>query len=87
MIGLVSPNSSEWDIPRLFVGLQPVLFGSMSSDRFDPKERAREKQLSREQDERDLASGAKSREQLVRENSRIVLRSARMVLSKSKRRS
>jgi hypothetical protein len=35
---------------------------------FDPAERAREKQLSRDQDERDLASGAKTREQLRREN-------------------
>jgi hypothetical protein len=58
---------------------------AMPADSFDPKERAREKQLSREQDECDLASGAKSREQLVRENSRIVLRNARMVLSKAKR--
>jgi hypothetical protein len=42
----------------------------MDSDRyFDPKERAREKQASRDQDERDLASGAKTREQLQRENS------------------
>jgi hypothetical protein len=40
----------------------------MASDSFDPEERAREKQLSREQDERDLASGAKTREQLRAEN-------------------
>lgn len=36
---------------------------------FDPEERAREKQASRDQDDRDLASGAKTREQLCRENS------------------
>jgi hypothetical protein len=35
---------------------------------FDPEERAREKQRSRDQDERDLASGAKTHEQLTREN-------------------
>jgi hypothetical protein len=35
---------------------------------FDLEQRAREKQLSRDQDERDLASGAKTREQLTREN-------------------
>lgn len=35
---------------------------------FDPEERAREKQASRDQDERDLASGAKTREQLRVEN-------------------
>lgn len=46
----------------------PVVSCAMASETFDPKERAREKQLSREQDERDLASGAKTREQLRREN-------------------
>jgi hypothetical protein len=34
----------------------------------DLEERAREKQLSRDQDERDLASGAKTRAQLRVEN-------------------
>lgn len=34
----------------------------------DPKKRAREKQRSREEDLRALASGEKSREQLRREN-------------------
>jgi hypothetical protein len=55
----------------------------MDSDRyFDPKERARQKQASRDQDERDLASGAKTREQLRRENGRIVLRDAVIVWEK-----
>jgi hypothetical protein len=36
---------------------------------FDPAKRAAEKQASREDDARALASGAKSREQLRRENS------------------
>jgi hypothetical protein len=37
-------------------------------ERFDPKERSREKQRSRDDDARALASGEKSREQLQREN-------------------
>jgi hypothetical protein len=37
-------------------------------ERFDPKERAREKQRFRDEDARALASGEKSREQLRREN-------------------
>ena len=58
----------------------------MDSDRkFDPAERAAEKARSRAEDERALASGATSRGQLSREHSRIVLRNARMVLSKSER--
>jgi hypothetical protein len=36
--------------------------------RFDPEQRAREKQASRDEDARALASGEKSREQLRREN-------------------
>jgi hypothetical protein len=36
--------------------------------RFDPEERAREKQASRDEDARALASGEKNREQLKREN-------------------
>ncbi len=38
------------------------------SERLDGAERAREKSLSREEDARALASGAKSRAQLRREN-------------------
>ncbi len=37
--------------------------------RFDPVARAAEKQAARDRDEQSLASGAKSREQLWRENS------------------
>lgn len=37
-------------------------------ERFDPRERAREKQLSRDEDARALASGEKSRKELQREN-------------------
>jgi hypothetical protein len=37
-------------------------------ERLDPAERAREKRNSREADARDLASGAKSRDELRREN-------------------
>ena len=36
---------------------------------YDPAERAREKQASRDQDEADLASGRKTEELLRRENS------------------
>jgi hypothetical protein len=48
------------------------------SERFDPKERAREKQLSREEDARALASGEKSREQLQRENGHFVFPNVRI---------
>jgi hypothetical protein len=47
-------------------------------ERLDPKERAREKQLSREEDARALASGEKSREQLQRENGHFVFPSVRI---------
>jgi hypothetical protein len=40
----------------------------MAAVPFDPEERAREKQASRDEDARALASGEKSREQLCREN-------------------
>lgn len=38
------------------------------AETYDPAERAREKQASREEDERALAAGEKTREQLHREN-------------------
>lgn len=41
----------------------------MTSVPFDPDERAKQKQASRDDDVRALASGSKSREQLKRENS------------------
>jgi len=40
----------------------------MKADEYDAKQRALEKQLSREADERALASGEKTREQLRDEN-------------------
>lgn len=40
----------------------------MFSESIDPDERAREKQESRDEDERTLASGEKTQEQLRREN-------------------
>jgi len=40
----------------------------MAPETYDAAERAREKQASREQDARDLATGRKSQEQLHREN-------------------
>lgn len=58
----------------------------MNSKReFDPAERAAQKARSRMADECALALNLKSCEQLNRENSRIVLRNAKMVLSKSVR--
>jgi hypothetical protein len=45
-----------------------LFFMAQDPERLDPAERAREKQLSREKDARALASGAKSRAQLRREN-------------------
>lgn len=36
---------------------------------YDPRERAREKQRSRDQDAEDLRTGKKTREQLTKENS------------------
>jgi hypothetical protein len=49
-------------------------------ERFDPKERARDKQHSREEDARALASGEKSREELRRENGHFVFPNARISL-------
>jgi hypothetical protein len=46
--------------------------------RLDPKERAREKQRSRNEDARALASGEKSREQLQRENGHFVFPKVRI---------
>ena len=43
---------------------------------YDPAERAAEKARSREQDELDLASGAKTHEQLRRENGQFAFRNA-----------
>jgi hypothetical protein len=53
-------------------------------ERFDPKERAREKQRSRDEDARALASGEKSREQLRRENGHFVFPNVRISLRGSK---
>jgi hypothetical protein len=53
-------------------------------ERFDPKERAREKQRSREEDARALASGEKSREELQRENGHFVFANVRISLRGSK---
>ena len=50
------------------------------AERFEQAERAREKQLSREEDARALASGAKSREQLRRENGVFVFPKVRISL-------
>ncbi len=47
-------------------------------EHFDPKERAREKQRSREEDARALACREKSREQLQRENGHFVFPNVRI---------
>lgn len=54
---------------RLAVSTEYLLSSSqMVRVPFDPEQRAREKQASRDEDERALASGQKSREQLKHEN-------------------
>lgn len=45
-----------------------MLIRIMSHEDFDPENRAREKEASREADSSDLASGSKSSEQLCKEN-------------------
>jgi hypothetical protein len=52
--------------------------------RFDPKDRAREKQRSRDEDARALASGEKSPEQLQRENGHFSFPNARVILRDTK---
>jgi hypothetical protein len=56
----------------------------MDAKRFDPNERAREKQASRDEDSRALAAGEKTREQLKRENGLVVARNVRISLRGSK---
>ena len=53
-------------------------------ERLDAKERAREKQRSRDEDARALASGEKSREELQRENGHLSFPNARISLRGSK---
>ena len=53
-------------------------------ERLDPKERAREKQRSRDEDARALAAGEKSREQLQRENGHFTFPNARVSLRGAK---
>ncbi len=53
-------------------------------ERFDPKERAREKQRSREEDARALTSGQKTPEELQRENGHFSFPNARISLRGSK---
>ena len=54
------------------------------SERLDPAERAREKSLSREEDARALASGAKSLAQLRRENGLFAFPNVRVSLRGAK---
>ncbi len=53
-------------------------------ENFDPEERAREKQRSREDDARALASGEKSREELRRENGHFAFPNVRVSLRGAK---
>ena len=53
-------------------------------ERFNPKERSREKQRSRDEDARALASGEKSREELQRENGHFSFPNARVSLRGAK---
>jgi hypothetical protein len=62
-----------------------ILFGvAKDPEPLDPAERAREKQRSREEDARALASGLKSRSRLRRENGVFVFRNVRVSLRGSK---
>jgi hypothetical protein len=62
-----------------------ILWGMAEEpERLDPKERAREKQRSREEDARALASGEKSPEDLQRENGHFSFPNARVSLRGSK---
>lgn len=54
------------------------------SERLDPAQRAREKSLSREEDAQALASGAKSRAQLRRENGLFAFPNVRVSLRGAK---
>ena len=54
------------------------------SEELEPKERAREKQSSREDDARALASGEKTREQLREENGLVLARNVRISLRGTK---
>jgi hypothetical protein len=62
----------------------PYFVAVSDGERFDPKERAREKQRSREEDARALASGARSREQLREENGLVLARNVRISLRGTK---
>ena len=53
-------------------------------ERFDPQERAREKQLSRDADARAPASGEKSRGELRRENGHFAFQNVRVSLRGAK---
>jgi hypothetical protein len=67
------------------VGGDPILYiMAQDPEPLDPTERAREKQLSREEDARALASGAKSRAQIRRENGLFVFRNVRVSLRGAK---
>ncbi len=55
-----------------------------SRRKFDPAARAAEKARSRQDDENALATGAKTREDLRRENGLFVFPDAKLLLSKAK---
>jgi hypothetical protein len=57
---------------------------SKEPERFDPNDRAREKQHSRDEDARALASGERSRMQLRRENGHFAFKKVRVSLRGSK---
>jgi hypothetical protein len=63
---------------------RPILWGVSDSEELEPKERAREKQSSREDDARALASGEKTREQLREENGLVLARNVRISLRGTK---
>ena len=58
---------------------------SSAAKKFDPRLRAAEKAASRVEDEQALKSGDKTPAQVQAANARIVLRNAKIILSKSER--
>ena len=87
-------NLAPADAPIADANLHPHLHHPLSArilypmaqepDRLNPDERAREKQRSRAEDARALASGEKSRDELRRENGHFAFRNVRVSLRGSK---
>ena len=71
-------------LARFYPRPYPMNAMSKQPDHLEPIERAREKQESRDADDRALASGQKSRDDLRRENGHFVFRRVRISLRGAK---